>query len=70
MNNDNEPPSLMQVWSHADEKLVISNKSWPYCVLTGILFILVVTARSFMTVGDGLQLVHFPTSHFPTRTVA
>ena len=29
MNNDNEPPSLMQFWSQADEKLVI-NKSWPY----------------------------------------
>ena len=29
MNNDNEPPSLMQFWSHADEKLVV-NKSWPY----------------------------------------
>ena len=28
MNNDNEPPSLMQFWSQADEKLVI-NKSWP-----------------------------------------
>ena len=28
MNNDNEPPSLMQFWSHADEKLVV-NKSWP-----------------------------------------
>ena len=28
MNNDNEPPSLMQFWSHADDKLVI-NKSWP-----------------------------------------
>ena len=35
-NNDNEPPSLMQFWSHADEKLVI-NKSWPnkveYCTV-------------------------------------
>ena len=29
MNNDNEPPSLMQFWSHANAKLVI-NKSWPY----------------------------------------
>ena len=28
MNNDNEPPSLMQFSSHSDEKLVI-NKSWP-----------------------------------------
>ena len=33
MNNDNEPPSLMQFWSQADEKLVI-NKSWPkqWCI--------------------------------------